>query len=101
MRRFRSGTITVEVDAEVRIDDVLDQCDDEALEAEIKARGLKLPASVYPLLVEVQAELLCGRVQEAIVLLERIVRPKFLAEGVYEKARAIRDPASGRPVISW
>ncbi len=101
MKRYRSGQITVEVDARVNVADVLDMVEDEALEAEMKSRDLKVPPTVYPLLAEVEAELLCGRVQEAIVLLERIVRPKFLAEGVYEKARAIRDPATGRPVIPW
>lgn len=44
MPKHRSGRISIDVTADVYVDDILDQLDDDALRDECKARGLMSPS---------------------------------------------------------
>ena len=77
---YRSGSITVTVDAE----DVLDEVDDEQLMEEAERRKLyKNCVNGFDMWDEVEQawrELLCGRSAEALSILDRIVNPKWASE---------------------
>jgi hypothetical protein len=77
---YRSGSITVTVDAEY----VLDEVDDEQLLEKVARRKLyKKGSNGFDTLDEVEKawrELLCGRPAEALSILDRIVNPKWASE---------------------
>lgn len=75
MARYRSGSISVDVS------DVIDQIDDDDLLEEVARRKLLPSASgeAMPedLVDEAYQELLRGRTDEARVILDRLLHPKF------------------------
>lgn len=89
VRRKYNGSISVDVD--VDINDVLDEMDDEVLLAECKAREIQSPTVVdeHPDLLNELLDLLRrGEPEEAILLLERNIYPRFGSIELCEKAFA-------------
>jgi RNA polymerase-interacting CarD/CdnL/TRCF family regulator len=98
-RRYR-GTIYTDtrVDVQIDVDDVIELISDEELLAEIKSRKLEEGAKArikasdpFDLLAEVVDWLRAGDTREALLILERIMHPKFssleLCEQEFAKLR--------------
>jgi hypothetical protein len=86
IRRGYNGSVTVDVDVDVN--DVLVELDDDALLAECKAREIKAPivADEHPDLLQDLLDLLRrGDCEEATLLLERTIHPKFGSLELCEK----------------
>lgn len=106
-RRYRSGTITAHV--EVDICDMLEEVDTEYLLNELHNRddgplGKSISGFTQPgvdLLNEVRRELLNGKPNAALALVEQILaKPKANILDVYNKALGARDTETGRPLIA-
>ena len=93
----RRGYSTVEAEATVYHDDIVEDIDDSVLIAELKRRQKTPPANT---LEDVLHLLYQHSAQEAIVYLERMLCPsRELSLATYEKAKQTRDPQTGRPMI--
>lgn len=104
-RRSRNGQISLNVDVDVWLDEVLEEMSDEDIIEEAARRKLeqrvanKLKAEGDPMemLDEVMEALRRRDVDDAICLLDRIMHPKFnslkLCEAAFAKARPPQSPA--------
>lgn len=87
MPRRRSGFVTI------YLDEHISEISDDDLIAEVKARKLTLapPVTVIDppvmdLIAEAHTELLCGRTVDAMLILDRLVAPKWKAPAEALKA---------------
>ncbi|MEZ0212471.1 MAG: hypothetical protein ACAH27_05905 [Xanthobacteraceae bacterium] len=69
------GTITVQADCEVDIDDTLDAIDDDALLDEVRSRDLE--HALFPHALEGLSIIRSGRIADGVALLERVFIPKW------------------------
>lgn len=89
----------IETTVTVYVDDVLDDISTEDLIAELSARKKQGQHNDADDLEDIRHALMGGRMQEALVLLERIMFPRGNPAGALTLAKTARDPATGRPVI--
>ena len=90
---YRSGCVTVTIDAEEALDEI---CDEQLLEEVVRRKLHKKAVNGFDMFYEVKKawdELRCGRAAEALSILDRIVNPQWVSEQrcktQYEQSRKV------------
>lgn len=96
----RRGRTTVTVDVDVYTDEVLADMEDSDLLDELNSRGLGTGVTTDDL-EAIHEALWHGKPNHALALIEALMRKKPVAyyQSALERAKASRDPDTGRPLI--
>ena len=101
-RRRLSGYVTIQED--IPIDDILCEIDDDELMEELRRRkGIEDLSDAHDELELARQALIRGDASEALVWVERALRPDrgLLMAKEYERAKKHLDPNTGRPLLEW